>query len=181
MAAKKGYKDGCCAVICLWVRDQKKLVIANLGDSRAVLCSKGKAIPLTNDHRPTSSSETERIIKHGGAIPPNGRLFNIFSISRALGDKDFKIGPLEGILSSEPDVSEVFLTSSDYFIILASDGFWDVVTNDEAIVLTVQYFSRYSVYNLGKVTKELVNEAVRRGSTDDITVLVLLLLPPIPK
>jgi serine/threonine protein phosphatase PrpC len=181
LAAKKGYKDGCCALICLWLRDQKKLVLANLGDSRAVLCRKGKAVALTNDHRPTSPLEVERIIKQGGSIPPNGRLFNIFSISRALGDKDFKIGPLEGILSTEPDIFEVSLTNSDYFIIMASDGFWDVISNDEAVVLTVHYFSRFSVYNLGKVTKELVNEAVRRGSTDDITVLVLLLLPPIPK
>jgi serine/threonine protein phosphatase PrpC len=181
LASKKGYKDGSCAVVCLWLRDEKKLVLGNLGDSRAVICRKGKAVALTNDHRPTASGETERIISKSGSIPPNGRLFNIFSISRALGDKDFKIGPLEGILSAEPDVFEVSLTSSDYFIILASDGFWDVISNDEAIVLTVLYFSRFSVYNLGKVTKELVNEAVRRGSLDDITVLLLLLQPPIPK
>ena len=180
LAEKKSYKEGSCCIVAIWLRDLNRLYISNLGDSRAVICRKGRAIPLSRDHRPTTESEKKRIIELGGAIPATGRLFNLLSVSRALGNVDFKKGPISGLLTAEPEITELNLTSDDYFLLMASDGFWDVFSNEEAIVMTVRLFSKYSVYNLGRVTKELVREATVRGSTDDITVLLLLLQKPNP-
>lgn len=64
-------------------------VVANAGDSRAVLCRDGKAIALSEDHKPESSSEESRIQKAGGKVM-NGRVNGGLNLTRSLGDFDYK-------------------------------------------------------------------------------------------
>ena len=69
--------------------EDKTLIVANLGDSRCVLSRDSIAFDLTIDHKPDNQSETERIIKAGGYIE-DGRVCGNLSLSRALGDHEFK-------------------------------------------------------------------------------------------
>ncbi|KAF8412349.1 hypothetical protein HHK36_000311 [Tetracentron sinense] len=105
------------------------IIVANCGDSRAVLSRGGRAIPLSFDHKPDRPDELERIEAAGGrVIYLNGaRVLGILAMSRALGDKYLK-----PIVISEPEVTVTERTQEDECLILASDGLWDVLSNEMA-------------------------------------------------
>ncbi|KAG2380620.1 protein phosphatase 2C 74 [Vigna angularis] len=140
----KGFSGGSTAVTVIKQGDQ--LIIGNLGDSRAVLCRRTDdnhlvPVQLTVDLTPDIPSEALRIINCGGKIfsvneeprvnriwRPNGSLPGL-AMARAFGNfclKDYG-------LISVPDVSYRKLTEQDEFVVLASDGVWDVLTNSEVI------------------------------------------------
>lgn len=120
--------------------------ISNLGDSRAVLCrwvKNKRAIELSWDHKPTRSEERERIEKKGGKIEKlfyNGEHFGPYRVwadeegpgiamTRTLGDlKGKEIG-----LISEPEIQHIELKPGDKFIVIASDGVWDVMSSAEVV------------------------------------------------
>ncbi|KAF3433083.1 hypothetical protein FNV43_RR24185 [Rhamnella rubrinervis] len=118
---------GSTAVVALLTPDH--IVVANCGDSRAVLCRGGRAFPLSNDHKPDRSDERERIEAAGGrVIFLNGaRVEGILAMSRAIGDKYLK-----PIVTSEPEITFTKREPDDECLILASDGLWDVLSNDLA-------------------------------------------------
>ncbi|PIA49798.1 hypothetical protein AQUCO_01300500v1 [Aquilegia coerulea] len=118
---------GSTAVVALLASDQ--IVIANCGDSRAVLSRGGAAIPLSFDHKPDRPDELARIEAAGGrVIYLNGaRVLGILAMSRALGDKYLK-----PVVISKPEISFTRRRSEDECLILASDGLWDVISNDMA-------------------------------------------------
>ena len=127
---------GCTAVVC--VKRGDKLVVANAGDSRAVLCRAGKAVPLSFDHKPNQEREVTRIRKAGGFVrEANGhhRVNGNLNLSRAIGDLKYKgdknIGRAEQIITAEPDIIEETIGPSDKFVVLACDGVWDVMSNQE--------------------------------------------------
>ncbi|KAJ8642951.1 hypothetical protein MRB53_004699 [Persea americana] len=105
------------------------IIVANCGDSRAVLSRGGRAIPLSTDHKPDRPDELERIEAAGGrVIYLNGaRVLGILAMSRALGDKYLK-----PIVISDPEVNMTERSPEDECLILASDGLWDVLSNDMA-------------------------------------------------
>jgi len=114
------------------------LVVANCGDSRAVLCRGGHAIDLSQDHKPSLPEERARIeeaggwVQHGAVPRVNGDL----SLSRALGDleyKDDKLPPENHIVSAVPEVRSVARTPQDEFLLLACDGIWDVLSSQAAV------------------------------------------------
>lgn len=78
---------GCTACVVLITQD--KIITANAGDSRAVLCRKGHALPLSYDHKPENQGERERIERGGGSII-NGRVNGGLNLSRSLGDFNYK-------------------------------------------------------------------------------------------
>jgi len=175
-ASSKPNSSGCCALCLIWDRSRNLIVVANTGDSCAILCRNGTPILLSREYKPTTPSEVERIQNKGIGFK-DGRLFGALLVTRALGDKDFKTKTVEGILIADPEVSEVQLTSQDDFVLMASDGFWDVINSEEAIAITLRLFQLFRRTSLGKVVNALVEEAAKRGSNDDITVLILLLKP----
>jgi protein phosphatase 2C family protein 2/3 len=135
-------KIGCTAVACLVQKDS--LIVANAGDSRAVLCRNGKAIDLTNDHKPDSPDEKARILKAGGSIrvqrvgshcihPLNSSL----SVSRALGDLRFKknkrLQPEEQLVSCIPEINMCSRAGEDEFLVMACDGVWDVLSSQDVV------------------------------------------------
>jgi protein phosphatase 2C family protein 2/3 len=121
--------------VTILIKDNK-LYCANVGDSRAVGCIKGVAEPLSLDHKPNNPEEIARIQKAGGWVEYN-RVNGNLALSRALGDFVFKrntgMKAEEQMVTAFPEVETRTLNEDWEFIILACDGIWDVVTNEEAV------------------------------------------------
>ncbi|KAG8074402.1 hypothetical protein GUJ93_ZPchr0006g40774 [Zizania palustris] len=108
----------------------RHVVVANCGDSRAVLCRGGTAIPLSCDHKPDRPDELERIHAAGGRVIfwDGARVFGMLAMSRAIGDSYLK-----PYVICDPEVRVIERKDGeDEFLILASDGLWDVVSNEVA-------------------------------------------------
>lgn len=129
-------KGGCTAVTVLVNGEGGKIVCANAGDSRAILVRKdGSVTALSEDHKPTKPSEADRIIAAGGTIE-GGRVCGQIALTRAIGDFEFKGDTSrpahEQVLIAVPDVLEVsMLKGQEKYLIIACDGVWDVLTNEE--------------------------------------------------
>lgn len=112
----------------------KHIFFANCGDSRAVLCRNGKCAFATTDHKPVNPLEKERIQNAGGSVMIQ-RVNGSLAVSRALGDFEYKNvegkGPCEQLVSPEPEIFVEDRNVDDQFMVLACDGIWDVMTNDD--------------------------------------------------
>lgn len=106
----------------------------NCGDSRTLLCRNGQVVFYTEDHKPFNPREKERIQNAGGSVTLQ-RINGSLAVSRALGDFDFKEvewrPQTEQLVSPEPEVYELERTPEDEFLILACDGVWDAIGNEE--------------------------------------------------
>ncbi|KAL5973450.1 hypothetical protein ACLOJK_030100 [Asimina triloba] len=119
---------GSTAVVAVVTPDE--IVVANCGDSRAVLCRNGKPVSLSSDHKPDRPDELMRIEEAGGRVIywDVPRVLGFLAMSRAIGD-DY----LKPFVSSEPEVTVTQRRpEEDECLILASDGLWDVVPNGMA-------------------------------------------------
>ncbi len=125
---------GCTAVSVLI--HNNKVTVANTGDSRCVMSRRGEAVPLTLDHKPIIYEEAQRIIRAGGFVRDN-RVNGALNVSRTLGDLDFKrnvdLPHTEQMVVATPDITDLELREGDEFLILACDGIWDVMSNQEAV------------------------------------------------
>ncbi|OAD52854.1 Protein phosphatase 1L [Eufriesea mexicana] len=167
-AAKKNMDiAGTTALIALL--EDNKLIVANVGDSRGVMCDgKGNAIPLSFDHKPQQERERRRINKAGGLVTFNGvwRVAGILATSRALGDYPLKDKKL---VIADPDILTFDLSDHNpMFIVLASDGLWDTFTNEEAVAFIKE---RINEPHFG--AKSITLQSYYRGSADNITVVVI--------
>ncbi|CAG9536017.1 unnamed protein product [Cercopithifilaria johnstoni] len=156
------------------------LTIINIGDSRAVACDiTGHTIPLSTDHKPSDEDERKRIESAGGFIEFRGvdrvqgiLSFIYFFYFRAFGDTALK---QLSVLTAEPDIVQLDQNEiSLQFIIVASDGFWDVLTNEQAIHFA-RSFLRVSSNQWHKVAEYLVRKALKLGSDDNISLLFIRL------
>ncbi|KAK8561589.1 hypothetical protein V6N13_149245 [Hibiscus sabdariffa] len=169
------------------VKQDHHLIIANLGDSRAILGTrdnKNQLIPvqLTVDLKPSIQSEAQRIEKNGGRVFAMEEEPNVLRVwmrdqdcpglamSRALGDFCLKD---HGLIST-PQVFYRTLTPKDEFVVMATDGVWDVLSNNE-VVQIVASVKRQSI-----AAKVLVYYAVQAWRTkypgskvDDCAVICL--------
>ncbi|KAK9110705.1 hypothetical protein Sjap_018765 [Stephania japonica] len=156
-------RGGSTAVTAILINGQK-LWVANVGDSRAVISKSGKAIQMTTDHEP--STERGSIENKGGFVSNmpgdvprvNGQL----AVSRAFGDKSLK-----SHLRSDPDIKNAEINTNIDILILASDGLWKVMSNQEAVDIARK------IKDPQKAAKQLTIEAVNRGSKDDISCIVI--------
>ena len=146
------------------------LWIVNVGDSRAVLCDRnGKAIQLSVDHKPNLPEEKKRIEKLGGKIAFDGVDWRVksLSLSRAFGDLDCC-----PYVTHLPNIYKHKLSSKDKYIILACDGLWDALDNQQAVdYIRNLHFSNFE----GNYAKNLADYAYEKGSYDNITVIVYFL------
>ncbi|KAI9026571.1 phosphatase 2C-like domain-containing protein [Phycomyces nitens] len=130
-----GDPSGCTAVTAL-VTPEKKIIVANAGDSRAIISVNGKSKALSYDHKPVDRLESQRIIAAGGFVE-FGRVNGNLALSRAIGDFEFKRNdhlPAENqIVTCNPDIIEHTITDQDEFFVLACDGIWDCMTNQEVV------------------------------------------------
>ncbi|GMY27990.1 probable protein phosphatase 2C 13 [Fagus crenata] len=158
----------------------RHLLVANAGDCRAVLCRKGLAVEMSQDHKPSYLPERERVEGLGGYvtyIEDVAYLNDCLSVTRALGDWNFKsLSGSASPLIAEPDVQQVVLTEEDEFLIIGCDGIWDVITSQNAVGLVRRALRRHD--DPQKCAIELVMEAKRLNSPDNLTVIVICLSTP---
>ncbi|XP_018796697.1 PREDICTED: probable protein phosphatase CG10417 isoform X1 [Bactrocera latifrons] len=152
------------------VIEGSKLTVANVGDSRGVMCdSRGIAIPLSFDHKPQQVRERKRIHDAGGFIAFRGvwRVAGILATSRALGDYPLKD---KNLVIANPDILTFDLNDhKPTFLILATDGLWDTFNNEEACT-----FVKKHLHEADFGAKALTMESYQRGSVDNITVLLVV-------
>lgn len=168
---------GTTAVVALL--SSKSMFVANCGDSRAVLCRNGNAFALTDDHKAAREDETARVEAAGGQILFwNGvRVMGLLAVSRAIGDHS-----LRPYVIADPEVTVVNRHPGDELLVMASDGLWDVISNQEACALAKKCLLRArqkgsTRENAARVAATvLTRAAVDRGSRDNITVLVIDLM-----
>jgi protein phosphatase 2C family protein 2/3 len=158
---------GCTANVAI-VRENM-ITVANCGDSRAVLANEGKAIPMSEDHKPNRLDEKKRIEALGGSVE-YGRIGGLLAVSRAFGDFEYKIGG-KHLVTAVPDVKSFTLQRNTDFIILACDGLWDVMSSSEAVKLSYQWL--LETQNLDRVCEKLVETALNRNSMDNITCMIV--------
>ncbi|KAK2970247.1 hypothetical protein RJ640_021683 [Escallonia rubra] len=147
------------------------LMVANAGDCRAVLCRKGEAIDMSQDHRPTYASERRRVEELGGFID-DGYLNGVLSVTRALGDWDMKLprGSASPLIA-DPDFRRIVLTEDDEFLIIGCDGIWDVMSSQHAVGLVRRGLRRHD--DPDQCARDLVMEALRLNTFDNLTVIVV--------
>ncbi|KAL5999021.1 hypothetical protein ACLOJK_009971 [Asimina triloba] len=179
------------------------IVVANCGDSRAVISRGGAAIPLSRDHKgrrtmdleecingcidldvqPDRPDEMERVEAAGGRVInwDGYRVLGVLAMSRSIGTAgDHYLKPF---VISEPEVVVSKRTDKDEFLILASDGLWDVVTNEIACEVARRcltgsraangFDQRVGVSGAAEAAAVLVEIAMGRGSGDNISVVVV--------
>jgi protein phosphatase 1L len=162
-----------------------RLVVPNLGDSRAVLCRAGVAVAASEDHKPSRVDEKKRIERAGGLVlqvrgawrvaastNPNSnskssrREYQGLAMTRSLGDLYFK-KPVS-LASAEPEIQIIPLTDKDLFLVLATDGIFDVLQNQEVVDLALKHWE-----DPDEAAKTIVRTAYKKGSEDNLTVLVI--------
>jgi serine/threonine protein phosphatase PrpC len=148
---------GCTACACL-IQDNK-MYFANAGDSRAVLCKRGLAYPMSYDHKPELEIEVKRIEKAGGWVS-EGRVKGNLNLSRSLGDLEYKqnskLSAEEQMITANPDVLVENLTNDCDFIIIGCDGVWDCKTNQEAVDFVNERLKKNMT--LTKIIEELFDQ-----------------------
>lgn len=154
----------------------RSLLVANAGDCRAVLCRKGTAIEMSQDHRPSYLPELRRVEKLGGFVD-DGYLNGVLSVTRALGDWDVKL-PLgsSSPLIADPDIKQITLMEDDEFLIIGCDGIWEVMSSQYAVSTVRQGLRRHD--DPQQCARDLVNEAIRLNSSDNLTVIVICFYSP---
>lgn len=168
----------------------RTLLSANVGDSRAILSRRGKAVDLTRDHKPNEEKEKKRILATGETIEWDRyakvhRVRNL-SLSRAIGDRYAK-----PIVSGEVEIKHFpVLDDGDEFFLLASDGLWDVMTSQDVVTYVHKRMEKelakghldkhddvenFKLVLRRNMAKFVAREALRRGSGDNICVLMVWL------
>lgn len=179
------YKDaGSTAVVAIIIPAENSLILANLGDSRAVLFRQNKnsrnidlqRVTHTVDHKPNRVNEKLRINKAGGFVTKSTiesvpRVDGYLAVSRGFGDLDVKksrgkdYDPVNGKVCAIPSVTEVKLAPrATYYLVLASDGLWDEIN----MVELEQYLELYGT----NAPMKLMKKVEEKGGDDDITILV---------
>ncbi|GLJ29449.1 hypothetical protein SUGI_0580500 [Cryptomeria japonica] len=168
---------GSAAVVA--VVSNSQIVVGNCGDSRALLCRAGTPIPLSSDHKADRPDEIERIEAAGGQVVfwKGYRVGGLLAVSRAIGDRFMK-----DYVISEPEVTCSERTGEDEFVILASDGVWDVISNEYACQVVGKCLDGYRPRRFKATNKIspavfaasfLTKMAVEHGSSDNISVVVI--------
>ncbi|XP_057867559.1 probable protein phosphatase 2C 2 [Cryptomeria japonica] len=190
---KQGVSSGTSCVTAL-IKDGN-MVVSNAGDCRAVISRDGHAEGLTSDHRAAREDERERIENSGGYVDCRHgvwRVQGVLAISRGIGDLHMK-----DYILAEPDTKKIEIESDCEFLIMASDGLWDKVTNQEAVDLARPFCigvkpsvepsehvkaeelvvenSNLPVEGPLAACRKLVELSVARGSLDDVSVMIVQL------
>ncbi|XP_010249924.1 PREDICTED: probable protein phosphatase 2C 57 isoform X2 [Nelumbo nucifera] len=150
----------------------RSLLVANAGDCRAVLCRRGKAIEMSRDHKPICIHERKRIEALGGYVY-DGYLNGQLNVARALGDWHMEgmKGQHGGPLSAEPEMMSTMLTEEDEFLIMGCDGIWDVFRSQNAVDFARRKLQEHN--DPVMCCKELVDEALKRKSGDNLAVVIV--------
>lgn len=164
---KDGSSPGTTATTVL-IRDNYELVVAHLGDSKAILCRESEARCLTKDHKPSDPEESRRIESLGGHVTRDGsgncRVNHRLAMSRSIGDYDLKP---HGV-TAEAQVARISIKhGKDKFLVLTTDGVCDVLSNAEIVK------SICNCENPAEAAERLVDQALLFSCEDNATVLIV--------
>lgn len=166
---QKDWHPGCTAITSLIVRN--KLFVANAGDCRVILCRRGHPFPLSKEHVASCPDERMRVMSEGVGVKWLVDTWRVgpaaLQVTRSIGDDDLKPA-----VTAKPEITETVLSKDDDYLVMASDGLWDVMSNDDVISIV-----RDTVKEPSMCSKRLATEAAARGSGDNITVIVVFLRP----
>lgn len=200
-----GSNAGSTACVLFLHHQRNTILIANTGDTRAVLCHNHIAINLSYDRKATDPEEVSRIVRSGGFVK-GGRVQGILAVTRAFGDlqlkkvsgysseslsshsgKQFNPDSTE-ILICDPEISSFSPITQDEFMIVATDGLWDVMTSQQAVDIVLEECSKIGLVlppsdsmtidlksKLDKIANILLSRALELGSTDNITVMIIVI------
>lgn len=177
-----GHTDGGSTLTAAVVHN-RMLFVANLGDARAVLFDGNAAVPMSIDHKPMDAAEQQRIVRCGGMVH-FGRVNGCLAVSRALGDFEFKFSSprypnKEFQVSNIADIRQINLTDATKFLILACDGLWDVLSNDDAAAYVNNFLNAADLRDLTRAltlcAQQLCQYAVEQGSMDNVSVVIVYL------
>lgn len=150
------------------------LFFANCGDSRMVLSRDGQVAFCTHDHKPINPIEKERIQNAGGSVMIQ-RVNGSLAVSRALGDFEYKNvqgkGQCEQLVSPEPEIFLEERSEKDEFIVLACDGIWDVMTNEELCDFIRDRMLLTD--DLKSVCNSVVDTCLSKGSRDNMSIIIV--------
>ncbi|GKU92141.1 hypothetical protein SLEP1_g5908 [Rubroshorea leprosula] len=168
---KQRVGGGTCCVTALIQRGD--LVVSNAGDCRAVMSRGGVADAVTSDHQPSRQDERDRIEALGGYVDccrGVWRVHGSLAVSRAIGDQFLKRWVI-----AEPETKVLKIKPDCEFLILASDGLWNKVSNQEAVDLVRSVCVGVEKPNTFSACKKLAELSSWRGSLDDISVMIIQL------
>jgi len=181
---EQGVEGGTTATVAL-IADGT-LYMANVGDSRAVMGVREKhhvrsdvikAVRLSHDHSFDDESEKRRIIEsggdvRGGRVRHNGHGINM---TRALGDFDFKQPynhAQSDFISAEPFLQAMPVSPNEEFIVLASDGLWGAISDQNLVELVAK--RREMGESAEKIVASIVSSISHVPGSDNITIMILL-------
>lgn len=156
------------------------LQVGNVGDSRVLVCEKGQCREMTKDHKPTNEDEYERIMRCNGYVE-GGRVNGSLALSRAFGDPDYKSNDADQLANQVialPDVTHIELPypSPGDFALLACDGVFEgEFSNEQVIEYAKEQLSMSN--DLAEVSFKVCEEAIRRGSKDNISCMIVQFCP----
>lgn len=168
-------KSGSTAVVAFLTPTH--IIMANCGDSRAMLVRNDKPYLVTEDHKPHLPIERKRISDAGGQVMLS-RVNGSLAVSRSLGDFEYKQvlyrGATEQLVSPEPDLLVVERTKDrDQFLLLACDGIWDVFENEALASYVIQRLRCLS--DLAEVCRNILDTCLHKGSRDNMSALIVAL------
>ncbi|CAG8524397.1 10645_t:CDS:2 [Diversispora eburnea] len=181
----KEISGGTTATASLFFRNKNVCYVANVGDSTAVLGSipggkfEPKAIPVSRDDKMSDLEEFDRL-SGANAIVRKGRLIrpgHSVNMTRALGDFDFKAPKVpsgEDWISPIPHINKIELNPrEDEFMILASDGLWNVF--DEQTIVNEVTLCLDRGYDVHQIASALAEASVKRGNpiSDNVTIILI--------
>ena len=142
----------------------KYIVCSNIGDSKGYILTKNNFTQITKDHKCNDEKEVERIKKNGGIVF-NNRVFGTLMLTRSFGDKEMK---KYGVIST-PDCFCHKIRDEDLYIVIASDGVWDAVSEEEIMQMGGEKYSS------DDFSKKIVKLAIDKGTRDNISCIVIKL------
>lgn len=154
------------------------IICSNAGDSRAILCREGMALPLSFDHKPVNPTEISRVNAAGGFVKMK-RIDGDLAVSRGFGDFRYKLNGNASVHKQKViAVPEIIVfprnDEKDEFLILGCDGIWDVVDNATCAEL-VKSKLQEGKNDLGQICEEMLDECLGRDSKDNMTILMVAL------
>lgn len=165
------YMTGSAAIAML--RKGQQIWVANAGDSRGILSGARRSIALSIDHKPHREDEHQRIRQSGGRVTfhPNDvpRVNGNLALSRSIGDKY-----LNPYVICEPELRQFKLQKDNKYIVLATDGLWDVLSNQEVKLIIDEVLAKKNNKraSLHDAIYKLLEAARSRHSQDNITILI---------
>lgn len=195
LAKRENDMSGACLLVAIAYTNeamQQQLLVLNTGDCRVILSESKESnnasttqadaatvVAITEDHCATNSNEKLRVVRRGGSFT-HGRVAGVMEPTRSLGDIDMKTKDMRGWIIATPEIFERNLLAGQTTLVLATDGVWGVLENEQVMQIAQRRLADASSEDSENSAAEtaaqaIVQAAQRAGSLDDITAIVVSL------